>query len=353
MAALENSTEVNRVVLATDSEDIIQIAESFGLSKLEIYRRDAANAQDTSSTESVMLEYLEKSDIEDDDIFILVQATSPFTTSSDFDGGVKKFLKDDVDSVLSCARTKRFYWSKDGEPINYDPSKRPRRQDFDGQYIENGAFYINSVSNIKKDRNRLSGSVGVFEMPEFTSLELDEEHDWLMGELLFKKYNLTPAERANKVKLLICDIDGVLTDGSMYYTEYGDEIKRFNTYDGASFAELKSHGVLIGIMTGEDRELNKRRAKKLGVDHFYQNQKDKLSTLKGLCTELGIGLDEVAYIGDAHNDLLVLQAVGFAACPSNAYDFVKEIPGIFQLKTKGGDGVVREYLQYLKMMNAI
>ena len=105
--------------------------------------RNYENATDDASSESVMLEYIESANILDSDTFILVQATSPFTQTNNFDEALELF--ESFDSVVSCSITKRFFWNENGIALNYDINKRKKRQDFKGTLIENGAIYINSV----------------------------------------------------------------------------------------------------------------------------------------------------------------------------------------------------------------
>lgn len=186
--ALSEASLVEEVVVATDSDLYQQIINSFNLEKVVVYKREALNATDISSTESVMLEYLSKTSLPDDKFFILAQVTSPFTTSKDVNEAIQELKKTKADSLLTCTRTKRFFWNDAGEPINYDYKNRPRRQDYDGLLIENGALYINTIGNIKKSQNRLSGKVCIYEMPEYTSLEIDEELDWQIAESLMRKY---------------------------------------------------------------------------------------------------------------------------------------------------------------------
>ena len=149
-----------------------------------IHQRSDDNAQDHSSTECVMLEFLESGTYSADDLFILIQATSPFTKAKHLSEAITQLKDNQLDSLLSATVSKRFFWNNDGSPINYDPSKRPRRQDFDGLLMENGAFYISSVGAILESKNRLSGQIGLYTMPEYTSLELDEPHDWTIAEQL-------------------------------------------------------------------------------------------------------------------------------------------------------------------------
>ena len=158
-------SEVNEIVVATDSDNIKLIVESFKFSKVKVYDRSSKNSQDTSSTESVMIEYINSSDLSGSDTFILVQATSPFTQTSHFNEGLELF--NNHDSILSCCISKKFTWKEDGQALNYDIYNRPRRQDYKGDLIENGAFYISSVSDIKETGNRISGKIGIYQMPEY------------------------------------------------------------------------------------------------------------------------------------------------------------------------------------------
>jgi CMP-N-acetylneuraminic acid synthetase len=176
---------VDKIVVATDSSAIKETVLSFGFSKLVVYDREPQNAQDTSSTESVMLEFIEKSSFDPSDLFILVQATSPFTKALHFNESLSQIKAQGADSLLSAVLTKRFFWHKNingASTLNYDYMNRPRRQDFEGMYMENGAFYINSVANIIKYKNRLYGKIAIYEMPEHTSLEIDEPIDWILAE---------------------------------------------------------------------------------------------------------------------------------------------------------------------------
>lgn len=180
--ALQETASIDVIVVATDCEEIASTVENFGLSKVTIYKRLAANATDEASTESVMLEYLEKNKHSDDDIFILSQLTSPFTTSKHFSEAIAQLKSEEADSLLTCVPFKRFLWTKEGSPKNYNPNQRPRRQEFEGDFMENGAFYISRIGLIKSSKNRLSGNISIYQMPEHTDIELDEPLDWIIAE---------------------------------------------------------------------------------------------------------------------------------------------------------------------------
>ena len=185
---------IDKVIIATDNEEIKTAVLNFNFPKVEVYDRDVQNAEDTSSTESVMLEYLEKTEFKNDDLFFLIQATSPMLKSEHIDNMYKNFIKSNADSMFSGVLEKQFHWkfSPNNQnvyvsPVNYDYKKRPRRQDFEGLIAENGACYINSVGNIKADKCRLSGEIAAFQLPNYTGYEIDEPEDWIIVEELMKK----------------------------------------------------------------------------------------------------------------------------------------------------------------------
>ena len=186
---LESCDAVDEIVVATDSNEIWEIVDSRNYKKVKLYRRSALNACDTASTESVMLEYIEYSKLSEETIFMLVQATSPMTKTCHFDEALRMYAEGKYDSMLTCVRNYRFFWSEEGKSLNYDYRNRPRRQDFKGILMENGAFYINTVKNILRDKNRLSGKIGIYEMPGYTATEIDEPEDWTILEQLIKRYN--------------------------------------------------------------------------------------------------------------------------------------------------------------------
>lgn len=158
-----------------------------------------------------------------------------------------------------------------------------------------------------------------------------------------------------KIKLFLSDVDGVLTDGGMYYSDNGDELKKFHTYDGVAFSILRDAGIKTGVITSEATNIVNRRASKLDIDYLFQGKKceDKLESAIEICNKENIGLDMVSYIGDDYNCIDLLKAVGFRACPSSATRKVKKIEGIIQLEKAGGEGVVREWVELLIEKNLV
>jgi len=347
LLALSQVIEIDEIYVATDSLKIMETVKSFNFSKVFLYLREEKNAQDNSSTESVMLEFIRNNNVSDQTIFILSQITCPLTTKEDYENAIKLYNTTDVDSILSVARLKRFFWTEDGKPLNYDYKKRPLRQSFKGTLMENGAFYINTVKNIVHTKNRLSGKITVYEMPDYTAIDIDEEEDWLIAEKLMKKFILKPEKK--DISLFLSDVDGTLTDAGMYYDQNGNELKKFNTRDGKGFELLRSKGIKTGLITSENTKIVDARAKKLNVDFVFQNvtNKGKLEVAQEICDKLGITLENVAYIGDDINCIELLEKVGVAGCPKDAVVAVKAIPKIKIMKNLGGQGAVREFAEYL------
>jgi len=346
--ALQESSMIDEIVVATDCNKIKKTVEAFDFKKVRVYERDKLNAEDNSSTESVILEFLHRENFNDKDNFILVQATSPLTETKDFEEALIKIKSDNSDSLLTCVRVKRFLWNESNEPINYNFEKRPRRQDFSGVLIENGAFYINTVSNIISSKNRLSGKISIYEMEEYKYVEIDEDNDWIIAESLMKKYSKINKNR-KKIKVFLSDVDGTLTDAGMYYSESGEELKKFNTRDGKGFELLKKAGIKVGVITSEDTTIVERRAKKMKLDYLFQGleHKGKLDVALEICKNEGISLEEIAYIGDDVNCIELLESVGLAACPSDSVLKVKNISNINVMTKKGGEGTVREFSEII------
>jgi 3-deoxy-D-manno-octulosonate 8-phosphate phosphatase (KDO 8-P phosphatase) len=145
-------------------------------------------------------------------------------------------------------------------------------------------------------------------------------------------------------KLILTDIDGVWTDGGMYYDQTGNEWKKFNTSDSAGVLFAHRLNIPVGIITGEETQIVARRSDKLHVDYLFQNSKDKLAITQTLCEELHITLKDVAYIGDDIGDMSLLKQVGYAGVPASAPDYVRTL-GNVPLTKKGGEGVFREFVE--------
>lgn len=144
-----------------------------------------------------------------------------------------------------------------------------------------------------------------------------------------------------RVRLFATDVDGVLTDAGMYYSESGEELKKFNTRDGMGIKLLQQAGLITAFITKEKTALVERRGAKLAVPEVHQGVDDKLAVLKQLASKYGLTLNQIAYVGDDVNDVEALQNVGFAAAPADAVPPVLKVVH-YVCRKKGGEGAVRE-----------
>jgi 3-deoxy-D-manno-octulosonate 8-phosphate phosphatase (KDO 8-P phosphatase) len=153
-------------------------------------------------------------------------------------------------------------------------------------------------------------------------------------------------QRLRAIRLLLLDVDGVMTDGGIYFTERGDEVKKFNIHDGYGIAKLQKSGVIVGILTGRTSQLVVRRARELGISEVHQNLENKLEMYEQIRTKLNLTDHQVAYIGDDEPDIPVMKKAGFAACPANATVTVRR-EADFICKNRGGEGAVREVVDII------
>lgn len=187
----------------------------------------------------------------------------------------------------------------------------------------------------------------VHELSVYDLEAICEEYEIDLQALLFKPlFSQAGLDKKIKgLKMLVLDVDGVLTDGGMYVSEKGDQMKRYNTHDGLALLELsKSKKLELGIISsGFTEHMVQDRAALLGIERVYVGREPKLSILEQWCKEMNISLKEVAFIGDDRNDSAVMKAVGLAVCPASAVASIKSISDIV-LSRKGGAACVREFI---------
>ncbi len=178
LQAVAGSKYIDEVWVSTEDEKIKEAVLSFGL-KVRVIDRPQEFAKDSSSTEQAVLHFAENVSF---DILNLIQATSPATESADLDKAIEQFFAEKDDSLLAGVLYKKFFWTPEGKPLNYDFMKRPMRQDFAGVVHENGAFYLTKKDILLKNKNRLGGKIGIFLLPEEKAIDIDEPADWPVAE---------------------------------------------------------------------------------------------------------------------------------------------------------------------------
>ena len=343
-------SELDEVYIFTDDEEILSFIqkEYSWSSKVRGLLRNEENANDTASTESAMLEFAEKVKF-DFDILCLLQATSPLTTTKDINEALFQITSKNKTAALSVVKTHRFTWNADGTPQNYDIFNRPRRQDFEGLLIENGAIYATSKEAFFQSQNRVSGTIGLVEMPEETLMEIDSISDWLVIESLVaeRQKSLKKQERIN---FLVLDVDGVFTDGGVFYDANGEMAKKFDMRDGMGLEILRQNGVEVVVVTSENSDLVAKRMQKLQIKHTFLGIKDKYSFLQNFIMQQQTSWSNLAYVGDDVNDLANLCSVGWSFAPADATAVVKQQVD-FTLTHHSANGAIREVCEWILSYN--
>jgi len=344
-------SKLNKVYVYTDDNEILDYVRQYYSWSEKVIAKERSNesASDVASTEMAMLEFAEKIDYNFDTIMLL-QATSPLTSRENINEALDKLAGGTYDSVLSVVSTKRFIWNKNGTSANYDYTNRPRRQDFDGLLIENGAIYISNKETFIQSENRLGGNIGFLEMDEDSLTEIDEPNDFIIIEDLLKNRLKKANKGFSKIRALCLDVDGVFTDATLTVSGEGEFSKTFSLRDGMGLNLLMESGVEVIVMTAEDSEIVARRMKKLGIADAYLNIKDKFSLLEYLLEEKEYGRENIAYIGDDINDMANILYCGLGLCPKDADASILNNADIV-LTNDGGCRVIREACTFINKYN--
>ena len=335
------ASNLDAVYVFTDDTEIISYIEKeyYWNPKIKALLRSDENATDTASTESVMEEFAKQINT-DFDVLCLLQATSPMTTKHDINAVLDKIQKESFDSALTVVKTHRFAWNSDGTPQNYDVFNRPRRQDFEGLLIENGAVYATTKAAYLQSKNRVSGSIGLVEMEETSYTEIDSNTDWQIVEQLLAN-RLLKSKATQRIDYLVLDVDGVFTDGCVYYGPAGEVMKKFDMRDGMGLEILRQHQVEVIVMTSENSDLVAARMKKLQIEHCFLGIKDKFAFLTHFLQTRNATLGQVGYVGDDVNDLANICSVGWSFCPSNGTEIIKRYAD-YVLTNASAQGAIRE-----------
>ena len=211
-------------------------------------------------------------------------------------------------------------------------------QNIKGLCSKNGIHFQDFLSDFNVE--------SVKELSIFDLEAICDEYQISMESLLFKSLIIESElrKKLDHIKLLILDVDGVMTDGGMLFSANGDEQKKFNTKDGMGIIKAIKNGLQIGIISsGFSNEIVKQRADMLGIQKCHVGRESKIDILNQWMKDEGISFEEIAMIGDDINDLEIMKNVGVAACPSDAVIEIKTISQLI-LQKEGGKGCIREFL---------
>ncbi|MDD4869630.1 MAG: acylneuraminate cytidylyltransferase [Kiritimatiellae bacterium] len=342
---------VNRVVVSTDDLGITDVARKYGA---EVVQRPSEISGDLATSEAALLHVLDilrERESYEPDLVVFLQATSPVRLPEDIDGTVTALREAGADSAFSaCAEhfTGRWRRETDGSvnPVNFKLSKRPMRQEYPLEYLENGSIYVFRPTILRDTGCRLGGKIAVYSMPAWRSFQLDEVADIEWLEWLISRLPATiPDEKLQSVRLLVLDFDGVLTDNHVVVDQNGRETVKCHRGDSLGLDLLRKAGIPVVVLSTETNVVVAERCRKLKVE-CVQGVGDKLARLQAIALERRLPAEEIAYVGNDINDLGCLRWVGV---PIGVADIEPAVRDVCRLITRrpGGHGAVRDVVDWL------
>ncbi|MEM6325525.1 MAG: acylneuraminate cytidylyltransferase [Bacteroidota bacterium] len=337
------STSVTRVVVSTDDTEIAAVADAEGA---EVVWRPEDISGDTASSESALLHALDtlrEMNGYEPDLVVFLQATSPVRRPDDVQLAIETLIAEEADSLLSVSLVHGFVWRMEADgprSLSYDHRNRPRRQDAPVDVVENGSIYVFKPDVLRREGNRLGGRVAVYRQDPLDSFQIDEPGDFSLLEALHSAQRDADEPDLTGIRLLVLDFDGVLTDNRVTVHQDGRESVVCHRGDGWGIARLREAGVDVMILSTEVNPVVSARAKKLRIE-CTQACDDKRTALQELSRERGLTPNQIAFMGNDHNDLEGLNWVGM---PISVADGAPEVRAAARLVTQrtGGDGAVRE-----------
>jgi len=346
IAAAQAATTVSRVVVSTDDAEIAAETQREGA---EVVWRPAEISGDTASSESALLQvlyFLAEQENYHPDLVVFLQCTSPLTLAEDIDHTVELLQQEKADTALTGTAFHYFVWKVDqqgqAEGVNHDKRFRPRRQDREPQYLENGAVYVMKTAGFLEYKHRFFGKTVMSLMPAERCFEIDEPVDFKIAENLLREREiqrqlaLLPAE----IAALVLDFDGVMTDNMVTVGDDGRESVRCSRGDGMGIAQLKAAGIPVFVLSSEYNPVVTKRCEKLHVPCIQQVE-NKVTTLLQLLKEQQLPAAATVFVGNDINDLDCLAAVGCGVAVRDAQEQVFHQARIV-LSRNGGAGAVRE-----------
>lgn len=354
--AAKAARRIERVVVSTDDAEIGRFAEDAGA---EVVWRPAELSTDHSSSEMALLHVLgalQEREGYRPKWMAFLQCTSPFTVGGDVDGVLALVEEGGYDTAFTAVRSHGFLWRKDSaggaEGINHDKRNRPRRQEREEEFLETGAVYGMVVEGFLAARHRFFGRTGIYEVPRLRAMEIDEPEDLEMAnalcELMARREQI--AKLPSRVRALVMDFDGVLTDNRVLVMEDGREAVLCSRADGFGLGLLRESGVELLILSKERNPVVSHRAGKLGIE-CLQGVDEKLPAMLRWLKEKGIEPGETVFVGNDLNDIECLRAAGCGACVADGHEQARREADL-QIPERGGRGAVRWLSQLILERNA-
>lgn len=348
-------SDIAAVYVSTDASEIAELARREGAGVIE---RPEELSSDTASSESGLLHALDVIEQEQGGLpetFFFLQCTSPFLEAADLDGALAKFQAEQADSLFSGAEFFHFIWQAEGDPqtgaigINHDKHVRLRRQERQGQVVENGALYLMKTAGFRQHQHRFFGKTVCYRMPASRSLEVDEPVDLVVAEAITR--HQSDKDRSSALPAhpgaLVFDFDGVFTDNRVWTDQDGTESVACSRSDGLRFPELRQAypELQLLILSKEPNPVVLKRADKLKLPVLH-GVDDKVAVLDGWLAERSISWKDCIYVGNDLNDLGCIEKAGCGVAVGDAYPEVKAAADLV-LQKHGGQGAVRELVDLL------
>jgi len=305
-----------------------------------------------ASSESALLHVLETLGREDDyvpTVLAFLQCTSPLTMPEDIDGTVRLVLDQGYDSAVTMVPFHYLIWRQNAkgemEGVNHSATRRLMRQQREPEYQEVGAVYAMRVQGLLEHQFRFFGRIGKYLLPPSRAFEIDEPDDWARAEMLMRTtdkltWSFNRSAKLARIKALVTDFDGVMTDNRVLIGQDGQESVVCNRLDGWAVFLLKQAGILVACISTEENPVVRARCRKLDIP-YWQGQRDKLTALQAFLKQHDIPAEQCAYIGNDTNDAACLEFVGVAVVPRDATPAVVPLAD-WQTESVGGAGVLRE-----------
>lgn len=330
------SARISRIIVVSDDGTLTRLAERAGAEALP-----AAGAADSDAAAARAGQAVAEGRGEGAGLCVILDPSRPLRTPEMIDGALDHLAARGGDSLISVHETVETLWVEDTTGFGRMEEDEPRPRSARRGLCENRAIVITAASQLRDWAVPLGGRIVLHRVPPFSALQMLGEDAWCAGEALHRRLwaGRTTARLAS-IRLLVFDFDGVITDNRVVVFEDGREGVLCSRGDGMGMDRLREVGLPVAVLSKEGNPVVSARCRKLKIP-CVQGVGDKLPVLRGLVAEQGIGLADVAYMGNDINDLECMQAVGLAIAPADAEPEILRIAGLVTI-AKGGFGAVRE-----------
>uniref|UniRef100_A0A087XT16 N-acylneuraminate cytidylyltransferase n=2 Tax=Poecilia formosa TaxID=48698 RepID=A0A087XT16_POEFO len=349
LRAAIDSGEFNSVWVSTDHDEIENVANLWGA---KVHRRSQEVSKDSSTSLETIQEFLKKNAACNIQVVCNIQATSPCLHPTHLKEALKKIKKDGYDSVFSVVRKYQFRWKevKKGsdectQPENLNPAKRPRRQDWNGELIENGSFYFATRDLIVKEGRLQGGKVAYFEMEPEHSVDIDVDIDWPLAEQRVLRYGYF----GRGVSLIFCRVSGCLTDGRVFLSVSGEDMVCVHSRDTTGLRMLQNDGVEVVLLTSRDDPVTQSLSGKLKTMlscEVVDVGDEPLKDVQEVMEQRKLSWKNVAYMGNDISDASCLNLAGLSGVPADASKEAANA-GSFACRQAAGMGALREFAEHI------